>query len=497
MGALIISRVVISKPSALHDRERQWATLSRFAARPGEASTLGLVYGRRRQGKTLMLDLLAQAVGGLMFTGLREASPLQLARLAEAYAQVTGGPLPRFDTWRSAIDSLLRLGERRDEPVLVVLDEFPYLVEAEPSLPSIIQLALEPLSAARRGGRTRLILCGSALHVMRGLLAGTAPLRGRAEVEVLVHPFGFRDAAGFWAIDDIDTAFRVHALLGGTPAYRDMAGGPPDGPGDIDKWVARGPLDPDRALFREGAVLLQEEPGLHDIALYQSTLTAIARGATRPGQVAASLGRPATALAHPLAVLEQVGLVVRIEDALRRRRPTLAVAEPVIRLHQLVIAPNEPALVAGRAPEVWARVADTVSSGILGPHWEHLARQWCLDHAAPASIGGVAGRVQPAVVACRKHPGGHEIDIVVTAIQPDEADAVVALGEAKAGTAPLGPAAVERLAHVRDLITVGRHASDPRLLLFARGGFTPQTTALAARRGDVELIDLERLYRGA
>ena len=56
---------------------------------------------------------------------------------------------------------------------------------------------------------------------MRGLLGGTAPLRGRAKLELLVQPFDFREAADFWGVlGDPELAFQLHALVGGTPAYR-------------------------------------------------------------------------------------------------------------------------------------------------------------------------------------------------------------------------------------------------------------------------------------
>lgn len=488
--------MTLLKPGGLHDRDRQWATLARFATTDEPGSALALVYGRRRQGKTLLLELMAREVDGLVFTGLREGRDLSLRRLAAAYAVAAGGPEPRFDSWREALDAVLRLGERRGRPAFVVIDEFPYLMEAEPSLPSLVQLALEPLSPARTTGRTRLVLCGSALHVMRGLLSGSAPLRGRAELEVLLHPFDFRQTADFWGTTDLDTAFQVHALLGGTPAYRAMAGGPPGGPDDMPGWVARGPLDPDRALFREGAILLQEEPGLHDLSLYHSTLTALSQGAHRPGEIATALGRPVTAVAHPLAVLEQTGLISRTEDALRRRRPTYRIREPVIRLHQLVVAPNEAALVAGRASEVWGRVQDVVSSHIHGPHWEDLSRAWCRDHADPASLGGVAGRVQPAVVPCPTHRGGHELDAVVTEVRPGERDHVIAVGEAKGGATPVHSDQLARLDHIRDVISRQGAAVPLRLILFARAGFTSDLRRVAAARDDVELVDLERLYRG-
>jgi AAA+ ATPase superfamily predicted ATPase len=71
-------------------------------------------------------------------------------------------------------------------PVPVVIEEFPYLVKANPEIPSIIQQALRPFGHAKSATWTRLLLCGSALSVMGKLLSGTAPLHGRAGLELII-----------------------------------------------------------------------------------------------------------------------------------------------------------------------------------------------------------------------------------------------------------------------------------------------------------------------
>lgn len=485
------------KPAGLHDRDRQWAALAEFATSTGMGARLGLVYGRRRQGKTLLLDLLANATNGFVFTGLPQAGPLNLRRLAKAYAAYAGGPVPAFEDWEQAIDFLLRLGERTDEPTLIVLDEFPYLVDSEPALPSILQLALEPTGRARTRSRARLILCGSALHVMRGLLAGPAPLRGRADYEIVFAPFGFRDTAAFWGVEnDLELAFRIHALVGGTPAYRAMCGVFPAEQADFDGWVSAGPLNPDRAIFREGAALLHEEPGLSDLSLYYSVLTTIAQGACRRSEIAGLLGKTDNALAHALAVLTQTQLIERIEDAFRQRRPVYRIAEPALRLHQLLIAPNEADLIGGAADRVWQDSADTVRAKIYGPHFEELARQWCRWHATPATLGGRPSAVRSATLACAAHRQGHELDIVATRKQDGIGETVLAIGEAKSSAAAVGRSELGRIEHLRDLIPNQQGGSLPRLLLFSRAGFTAELRADASRRRDVHLIDLDRLYRG-
>jgi len=492
--------VVHGKPPVLHDRDAEWGVLVEFATNPAPGATLALVYGRRRQGKTLMLELLAEVTGGFLFTGLQQSQAQNLTDLGVAYARRVGARgRVAFADWPEAMTALLAMGEDSPAPVPVILDEFPYLSDGTDTLPSVIQNALSPRGAARRRSRARLVLCGSAISVVRDLLRGSAPLRGRATTELVVHPFGFRDTAGLWGLTRApEVALRVHALLGGTPAYRDMCGGDaPESADDVDAWVVRRLLDPASAMFREGHLLLSEEPSISDLTPYHAVLAAISAGRTRRGEIAQAIGRADSALAHPLTVLEEARLVERVEDAFRQKRATYLVSEPVIRLHELVIRRHEARLARRGADRVWAEVQDTVRSKIYGPHFEAVAREWCLTHAAPSTLGGSAGRVQPATVPCPAHRSDHELDVVVTTIADNAPDRVTAIGEAKWHGEPVGVGQLERLEHIRPLLPPRRTPEPPRLLLFSLTGFTPDLSRAARRRDDVELIALDRLYRGS
>jgi hypothetical protein len=429
---------------------------------------------------------------------MQQSDAQNRADLASAYARHVGLPGAAFSTWRDAVDALLRLGEAQpDRPVTVVLDEFPYLMEATSGLASIVQAALSPRSRARTRSRTRLILCGSAITSMRALLGGSAPLRGRAALELMVHPFAYREASGFWGAErDPELAFRLHALVGGTPAYRDMCKDAPDGVDEFDQWVVRRLLSPSSAMFREGNVLLYEQPELGDPALHYAVLAAISKGAHRRGEIAAALGRADSALTYPLVMLEHTLLIERLEDALRQRRPVYRITEPLIRFHQLVIRPNEARLVRRAGDQVWAENADVVASFVYGPHLEDLARQWCGAHASARTVGGTAGRVQPATLACRACKTGHELDVVVTEERPFAADRITAIGEVKATAKRVDVKAVERLEHIRALLPEDKVQDAVKLLLFSRNGFTDGLKRLADQRTDVELVDLARLYHG-
>ncbi|MFB9238571.1 ATP-binding protein, partial [Plantactinospora siamensis] len=167
------------KPVEMFDRDHEWSALSRFITDEQPGATLGVVSGRRRQGKTFLLDAACRAAGGFYFGATEATDAESLRRLGAALTAHRRPPSPyHFADWAEAVDALLALGA--DRPTPVVIDEFPYLAKANPELPSIIQEALRTLRGERTGSRTRLLLCGSAMSFMGRILAGNAPLRGRA-----------------------------------------------------------------------------------------------------------------------------------------------------------------------------------------------------------------------------------------------------------------------------------------------------------------------------
>jgi len=278
------------KPPHLFARDAEWAALAGFAADARPGATLGVVSGRRRQGKSYLLQALATARGGIYFPALELTETVSLRLFADELIRFSGAPVPPFRDWLDAIPYLFRLAE--DHVVPVIIDEFPYLVRASPGLPSIIQRELGP-GGSGSASRVRLLLCGSAMSVMGGLLSGPAPLRGRAGLELAVHPFGYRDAARFREITDPKLAVLVHSVVGGTPAYRRelLREDTPADIADFDAWVIRTVLNPQTPLFREARYLLAEETEIRDPSLYHSVLAAVAEGNNTTGGIASYIGR--------------------------------------------------------------------------------------------------------------------------------------------------------------------------------------------------------------
>ncbi|HEY9525374.1 MAG TPA: ATP-binding protein [Thermopolyspora sp.] len=487
----------MQKPSEMFDRDFEWSALTAFAADPTPGAQLGVISGRRRQGKTFLLRALCQTTGGFYFAADEAADAESLHRIGVAIADHTGAPAPYvFSDWRVVAGALLGLG--RDAAVPVVIDEFPYLATANPSLPSILQNALAPLRPEREGSRTRLLLCGSAMSFMGRLLSGGAPLRGRAGLELVVHPLDHQLAAEFWGIEDPRLAMKVNAIVGGTPAYRRefVRGDAPSGDDDFDAWVTRTVLSPASPLFREARYLLADELGLHDTGLYHSVLAAIAEGNATRGGIAGYLGRKSGDLAHPLTVLEDSGLITREPDVFRSNRTTFRIAEPLISFYHAVMRPIWADLEYGRNTAlIWRHNRHRFTGNVLGSHFENVCRRWARHMAAPDLFGGHPNRVGSGTVNDPANRTSHEIDVVVFGLDGDHGSPILAIGEAKWGET-MGSGHLDRLRRIRGLLTAQNRpgAATARLACFSGAGFTPGLRAAAARSDDILLIGLEDLY---
>jgi uncharacterized protein len=482
---------VTAKPGRVFEREREWAGLDAFALNPHRGAMLGVVSGRRRQGKSFLLEALTSAAGGLYFPAVEETEAVSLRSFSSTLVR-QGIPVNRpLQDWGDAI--ALLLSSIRDRPRAVVIDEFPFLVKASPSLPSIIQRELGP-SGSGRDSSVRLLLCGSAMSVMGQLLAGSAPLRGRASLELLVHPFGYREAARFWEADDARLAVLLHAIVGGTPAYRRefVAFDAPDGPADFDAWVVRTVLNPQSPLFREARYLLAEETEIRDPGLYHSVLGAIAAGNRTNGGIASFVGRKSADLTHPLNVLEDSALIAKEPDLFRRGRSTYRITEPLITFYETVMKPEWFRLEAGQAEAVWRDQRASFLGQVVGPHFESLCRSFAL-HASPGLFNAPVGEVGSGVVHDPANRAQIEIDVAMLAPrEPGKPPRLLSLGEVKWGQV-MNRHHTARLARARDLLSATFDVSDCVLACYSAAGFHDDLRSDADSR--LALITLEDIYR--
>jgi len=474
------------KPDRVFARDLEWGHLSRFVSEAGHRPQFGVVSGRRRQGKTYLIQALAEQTDGLYFGATQATETESLALFATALAEHLRAPSPpRLESWDEAIRYLFSLD---DSAGLFVLDEFPYLSKVAPALPSILQREID--RAASAGRRTKLLLCGSAMSVMGGLLAGTAPLRGRATLELVVKPFDYRLAAEFWNLADPRLAVLVHSVVGGTPAYRRFVSD--DSPGSLrefDDWILRTVLSPASPLFREARYLLEEEMDVRDAALYHSVLAAVASGNGTRGGIANYVGRKASHLSHQLVVLEDSGLLRRQQDVFRSGRATYHVAEPLVTFYQVVMRPQWGLLESGRSENVWEAAKARFSAQVVGPHFEQVCREFAMT--APAELfGELPGEIGAGIVPDHGNRSQIEIDVVVLApAVSGRRRKVLSLGEVKWGEV-MGRRHVDRLNRARQLLSKDYDTSETILACYSAAGFE------ADIEPSVLTIGLNELYPG-
>jgi AAA+ ATPase superfamily predicted ATPase len=483
---------MFAKPEHVFDRDREWDGLTRLVGTAYPGALLGVVSGRRRQGKSFLLEALSTATNGLYFPALEETEAVSLRSFAAALVRHGIAVDRPFQDWGDAISRMLSAS--RDQPRVIVIDEFPFLVKASPALPSVIQRELGP-GGSGQGSMARLLLCGSAMSVMGRLLAGQAPLRGRASLELLVRPFGYRDAARFWGADDPRLAVLLHSVVGGTPAYRRefVAYDVPDGLADFEPWLTRTVLNPQSPLFREARYLLAEETEIRDATLYHSVLGAIASGNRTNGGIANYVGRKSADLTHPLNVLEDCSLVTKEPDVFRRGRFTYRVAEPLINFYEAIMRPEWSRLEAGQTEAAWQEQRPGFLARVVGPHFESLCRTFA-QTAGEGFFGTSVGEVGAGIVNDQAARGQIEVDVVAFApAAPGQSRRIVSLGEVKWGEV-MGREHIDRLGRARDLLAVNYDTSDCALACFSAAGFTDDLRADAARDPKIALVSLNDIY---
>jgi AAA+ ATPase superfamily predicted ATPase len=488
------------RPSGLFDREGEWRDLASFVADPAAGLRIGVVYGRRRMGKSFLLEALADATGGLYHQALEDERAPALARLGASIAAARGlsGMSISLPDWPTALRALAETSTSRAGQ-MVVLDEFPYLLARAPELASAIQ-ELHDASRQREAASLRLVLCGSAMSIMSRLLSGQQALRGRVTTELVVGPFDFRAAAAFWGVAARPRlAFVLFAVLGGTPGYRDLLGAGPDSEDELGAWLAEGILNPSHALFREPDFVLAEEPAITDRAIYQSALAAIAGGRRTSGSIAAALGRPETSMTHVLDGLERAGFIERAADVLRARRPTIRILDPLLRFHHAVVRPDARRFEARRTADAWRDAGSRFATGVIGPSFEEIARAWTWAHASEATLGGRPTHVGSTVITDPAGRSQLELDVVAIDRAAPGADGprVLLIGEAKASTSARGIGDLRRLERARDLLRGRADVAGTRLAIVGLGGFDRELRAEERRRDDVVLVDIDRLYQGS
>ncbi|WP_136602882.1 ATP-binding protein [Salinigranum halophilum] len=447
------------------DREDELETLKN--AFQSDTSELVVIYGRRRLGKSaLVREATDEVENGVYWQATEETPDVQLSDFVDAASET----FPLLEDIQRDWEALLRALGRHD--AVVVLDEFPYLVQSNDALPSKVQRVWD--MHLEETGMT-LVLVGSSISVMEDkVLGGGSPLYGRRTAAIDLPPLSIRDARPFYPGDDPDTTIQSWGVFGGTPYYLRAL----DPSATLAKNIQSVLLSEHGVLHNEPEFLLRTEFGIREPQTYYTILRAIATGKRETNEIAGFAGVDSNSLGSYLSKLRRLRLIERDipvtanPNATRKSRYRLN--EPLFRFWFRYVYGQTGKLVQ-LGDDAYEEVVEPTFSDYLGPMFE-LICQDALPSLVPKTYQGIGYWWHR----------DHELDVVGLG-----SDGTLVAGECKYTAREMTEgdlADLERAAKEVQWTPDGSQEVTYHYCCFCRSGFSDGLQNAASERDDLSLF---------
>lgn len=371
--------------SAFVNRSPELEALETWFSRPGPG--LGIVYGRRRVGKTWLLAKFSEGRRVVSHTarGRSFADELHLISAAAHHAGIgrhsTRTLLERpIDDLDELFDALAEAA--REAPLLLVLDEFPELLAAAPNLEEELRSVWDRLRI--HDSNLKVLLCGSHERVMESLQSHDHAMFGRADLLLRVLPFTPHEAAQMLREAPPEERAAAWGVCGGSPRY-------------LSLWDERGTFRENLEvlicnerglLLAEGELVLADEDlvGHRGKRMPERVLRAIASGKTTYRAIEAATGTLPT---RALQEMTQGRLIERVRPVTARRDSKLTsyrIADNFLAFWLRCVEPHQAAIEQGLGPTI-APVIEASFDDFMGPTYEAAFRAHLRRLAADGQFG--------------------------------------------------------------------------------------------------------------
>ncbi len=436
-----------------------------------------VLYGRRRVGKTELLAHFCEDKRSIFFVSDLGSEISLRTALSAAVNTTLFGPNQMnavYSTWEDLFHALAQAA--KTERLVVVLDEFPYLVTAHPPLATILQRVWDQ---TMRNSQIMLILCGSYIGMMEETVLGyQAPLYGRRTAQYLLEPLQFKDARLFYPSFPPEDQVRAYAVYGGTPAYLHTI----QPRQSLKENILDGILSRGSFLYDEVRFVLQQE--LREPRNYFAILQAIAAGKTRLNEIKQATGiEGATAYLDTLQQLHRVERLVPVTETQpqKSRRGIYRLKDQYLRFWFRYIHPNRSQLERGGAQMILENQVLSEIDHFTSLTFEEACQQffWQL---------GLSGKIPfiPTNIG-NWWNANEEIDLIVLG----EKDAL--LVECKWTGKQVGIDILAELERKAQLITPELENRRIYFALCSRSGFTSQLIENEKQRLDLTLFGLPEI----
>lgn len=481
---------------SLVDREAELRDLRKLAA--GGRPELLLLYGRRRIGKTYLLDQVwtrEQAFYYLAADSTGELNRHELVRELGAWSR-RDLHIEDFPTWRAVFRYFVQLA--RERPVVVILDEFQYLLEGDDDPASQLNAVWD---RELNGLAITIVLCGSAVSIMEGLASARAPLYGRITWSAQLRAFDYFDAATM-----VHTRGRglrelalMYGLFGGVPRY--LAAVRPED--SLKQAATRAVVSQRGEVYLQLMTLIEQERGIRAPAEYRAVLSAIAAGRTVLNEIeqGAGMNGRTREVRRILDVLQQLELVHGEQNFAAHRTAAFRyrIADNALRFWYRFVERNRSRLERASPEEVWEQLIEPYLNDYMGLVFESICRQGYERFHRAWNLPAPVGSVQ-RWEGFDKRREAAELDFLARV----EGDLMLS-GEIKWRTRQLTLGEHHQLLDKLSRLALAGHSwaaealapnRSAGFIYFCAGGFDRQMTELAATDKRVHLVGLADLYRG-
>ncbi|MGN0485496.1 MAG: ATP-binding protein [Lachnospiraceae bacterium] len=439
-----------------------------------------VVYGRRRVGKTALINEFCKDKPTIFFSALNTTGKENLEALSRAimsYERPDMDFAPVFQNYDAALDEVTRLG--KEKRIVFVIDEYPYLAKAKPAISAMLQHLIDH---KWNDSKIYLILCGSSMSFMEHQVLGQeSPLYGRRTGQFKIEPLDYKDTSVFHSNLSCEDNALIYGITGGVPHYINKL----DVKTDIDDALKENLFDRSSYLYEEPENLLKQE--LREPYIYNAVIRAIAEGASRLNEITTKVGENTSVISKYLKTLMDLGIVKKETPITEKpgKKTIYLLEDNFFRFWYRFVPINSSAIDSGRIEKTYPHAVKRNFPDYMGLIFEKMCKDYLLYYADSLPIE--LNQIGQWWGTDPKKKKQVQIDIVGTPVEGD----TYLIGSCKYRNEKIG---LDELALIQEYAAVFGKGKKYYYYIFSKGGFTDGLLQ-AQEKGEVRLVRLEDMYQ--